>query len=225
MTEFKICGLTTKETIEVAGEAGAAMIGLVFFKQSPRNVSLETAKSLVHIAKQLKNVPKIVALVVNPKLSELDQIVSIVSPDIIQLHGNESNKLIIDIRSKFNLPIIKAIGVSAASDLKKIDSYSDVVDWYLFDAVPPKDAKLPGGNGLVFNWQLLNKLKTTKPFILSGGLNHENIAEAIKMTKPNVVDVSSGVESSRGVKDIMLIKKFAAAVKIANKSEPNSVKN
>ena len=216
MTKFKICGLSTNETIETATQVGASMIGLVFFEKSPRNVSISTATKLSQFAKQQKEPPKIVALTVNPKLTELEQIVTTVAPDIIQLHGNETNKLVLEIRNNFNLPIIKAIGIAQSSDLNKINSYTDSVDWFLFDAAPPKNAKLPGGNGLVFNWKILKNLNIEKPIILSGGLNHENVGEAIKLTKPAVVDISSGVESARGVKDITLIEKFATAVKNAD---------
>ncbi len=216
MTKFKICGLSTKETIETAIQVGASMIGLVFFEKSPRNVSISTATKLSQFAKQQKESPKIVALTVNPKLTELEKIVTSVAPDIIQLHGNETNKLVLEIQNNFNLPIIKAIGIAQTNDLNKINSYTDSVDWFLFDAVPPKIAKLPGGNGLVFNWKILKNLNIDKPIILSGGLNHENVGEAIMLTKPAVVDISSGVESTKGVKDISLIKKFATAVKNAD---------
>ena len=217
MTEFKICGLSTEETIEVATEVGASMIGLVFFEKSPRNVSIKKATKLAKVAKQQIKPPKIVALTVNPKISELEEIISTVEPDIIQLHGHETNETISKIRQKFNLPIIKAFGISSVSDLNKINDYADYTEWYLFDATPPKDAELPGGNGLVFNWKILNNLKTKKPFILSGGLNYRNVDEAIKVTKPQLVDVSSGVEIRKGEKDIMLIRKFASAVNDANK--------
>ena len=218
MTKFKICGLSTEETIEVATEVGASMIGLVFFEKSPRNVSIKKATQLAKVAKQQIKSPKIVALTVNPKISELEEIISSVEPDIIQLHGNETNDSISEIRQKFNLPIIKAFGISNVSDLNQLNDYADLVEWYLFDATPPKNAELPGGNGLVFNWNILNNLKTKKPYILSGGLNNRNVGEAIKLTKPELVDVSSGVESNKGVKDIRLVKEFAAAVNRANNS-------
>ena len=209
----KICGLKTKDTARAAIEAGADFIGLVFFPKSPRNVSLEQAVELSSFIKELSPSTKIVALVVNPEDDDLMAIVEKVQPDYIQLHGNETAERAQTIRERFKTPLIKAIGVKDHEDVAKADDYT-AADIILFDAkADPKLTDLPGGNGIPFDWKALKGQKGKRRFMLSGGLTVENVATAIELTGASIVDVSSGVESSPGVKDINLIKAFITAAK------------
>ncbi|MBU2983391.1 phosphoribosylanthranilate isomerase [Lentibacter algarum] len=210
-TRVKICGLKEANHVAAAAAAGAQYVGFVFFAKSPRNVSLEAAQALaisapVGLAK--------VALTVNASDAELDAIVEQVPLDMLQLHGKESPARVLEVKARYGLPVMKAVGVAEASDLAAIDAYEDVADQLLIDAKPPKGAALPGGNGLAFDWRLLAGRKYwRKPWMLAGGLTPDNVAEAVKMTGARQVDVSSGVEGSVGVKDAALIKAFCDAVK------------
>lgn len=206
---IKICGLTRKQDIREAVIAGASYIGLVFFEKSPRHVSPELARELaleapVGIVK--------VGLFVNPDDALLESILKIVPLDMIQLHGSESPERVQEIKARFRLPIMKAFGISDASDLEKLADY-DVVDQFLLDAKPPKDAVLPGGNGVAFDWDLLKNMKIDKPWLLAGGLSPQNIAEAVEKTGALQVDVSSGVESAPGIKDKDLMESFIQEAK------------
>lgn len=207
----KICGLTHPEHVAAAAEAGAAYIGLVFFPKSPRHVSPETAAALAFevppgIAK--------VALVVNASDAELDAITGQVPLDMLQLHGHETPERVAEVRARYGLPVMKAIGIADAADLPQIDAYSSVADQLLIDAKPPKTADLPGGNGLSFDWRLLQGRKYwTRPWMLAGGLTPDNVADAIRLTGAKQVDVSSGVESAPGVKDPALIRAFIQAAR------------
>lgn len=201
----KICGLSNPSDIQAAAAAGASYIGFVFFKKSPRNVSIETARLLaievpMGIAK--------VALVVDASDGELDEITSTVPLDILQLHGQETPARVAEIKSRYGLPVMKAVGVADESDLAALDDYAAVADMLLVDAKPPKNADLPGGNGLAFDWRLIAGRQWTVPWMLAGGLRPDNVAEAIKLTGAQQVDVSSGVESATGVKDAVLIRTF-----------------
>ena len=209
MTTVKICGLSTPETMQAALDAGADMIGLVFFPRSPRNVSLEQA---VPLAAQARGRAKIVVLTVDADDALLKSIVKAVKPDYIQAHGSETPERVAEITTKFGVPVIKAIKVKEASDVASAKAYKEVAALILFDAKAPEDL-LPGGNGLSFDWNLL-KGKDGQ-FMLSGGLNPDNVAAAIKLTRAPIVDVSSGVETTPGKKDISLIRKFIAAAKAA----------
>jgi len=209
MTTVKICGLSTQETMQAALDAGADMVGLVFFPRSPRNVSLEQA---VPLAAQARGRAKIVVLTVDADDVLLKSIVTAVKPDYIQAHGSESPARIAEISKTFSVPVIKAIKVKEASDIATAKAYKDVAALILFDAKAPEDL-LPGGNGLSFDWNLL-KGKDGQ-FMLSGGLNPDNVAHAITLTRAPIVDVSSGVETTPGKKDISLIRKFIAAAKAA----------
>ena len=209
MTTVKICGLSTQETMQAALDAGADMVGLVFFPRSPRNVSLEQA---VPLAAQARGRAKIVVLTVDADDVLLKSIVNAVKPDYIQAHGSETPERVGEITTKFGVPVIKAIKVKEASDISSAKAYKDVADLILFDAKAPEDL-LPGGNGLSFDWNLL-KGKDGQ-FMLSGGLNPGNVAHAITLTRAPIVDVSSGVETTPGKKDISLIRKFIAAAKAA----------
>ncbi|MGR3623357.1 phosphoribosylanthranilate isomerase [Pseudophaeobacter sp.] len=205
----KICGLRSPQDVAAAATAGAAYVGFVFFAKSPRNVSIQQATALalevpVGLCK--------VALTVNADDATLDAITEAVPLDMLQLHGSESPARVAEVKARYGLPVMKAIGVADAADLPQIDLYSEVADQLLIDAKPPKDAVLPGGNGLAFDWRLLAGRKYwQRPWMLAGGLTPDNVAEAIRMTGARQVDVSSGVESTPGQKDAALIAKFAAA--------------
>lgn len=203
---IKICGLTTAEAIDATAHAGAHYVGFNFFPKSPRFVDFEKARELalrvpVGVAK--------VALVVNEDNGFLDQLVERVPLDMLQLHGNESPERVAEVRTRFGLPVMKVLGIATKDDVAKVDRYSAVADQLLLDAKAPKDAVLPGGNGLTFDWTLLADRKYwTKPWMLAGGLTPDNVAEAILRTGARQVDVASGVESAPGVKDAGLIKAF-----------------
>ena len=204
----KICGLKQVAEIEAAAIAGARYVGLNFFPKSPRYVSPEQAAALawatpVGVAK--------VGLVVNADDAEIDDILKHVPLDILQLHGAETPARVAEIRARIGLPVMKAIGVADEGDIEKIADFETVADQILVDAKPPKNADLPGGNGLSFDWRLIAGRKWLRPWMLAGGLTPENVAEAIRLTGAPQVDVSSGVESAPGVKDPALIKAFIEA--------------
>ncbi len=207
----KICGLTAPEHVRAAADAGARYVGFVFFPKSPRHLDLAAAAELAHqvpagIAK--------VALTVNASDGELDDLVAAVPLDMLQLHGKESPGRVAALRDRFGLPVMKAIGVAEAEDLAAIDLYSEVADQLLIDAKPPRNAELPGGNGLSFDWRLLAGRKYwRRPWMLAGGLTPQNVAEAVRMTGARQVDVSSGVESAPGVKDAARIRDFIDATR------------
>lgn len=205
----KICGLGSAEDIAAAVDAGAAYVGFVFFAKSPRHLQLAKAADLAALAPV--GLCK-VALTVNASDAELDAITSAVPLDMLQLHGTESPKRVAEVKSRYGLPVMKAIGIADAADLPQIDLYSPVADQLLIDAKPPKDAALPGGNGLAFDWRLLATRKYwQRPWMLAGGLTLDNVAEAIQMTGASQVDVSSGVEVAPGVKDTALIHSFTTS--------------
>ncbi|MDK3019047.1 phosphoribosylanthranilate isomerase [Pseudodonghicola flavimaris] len=207
----KICGLRSPADVQVAAEAGAVYGGFVFFPKSPRHLTAEAATPLA-----LEAPPGLckVALVVDADNDLLDHILGRVPIDMLQLHGHESPARVADVRERYGLPVMKALGVAGPDDLPQIDLYSQVADQLLIDAKPPKDAALPGGNGLSFDWQLLARRKYwQRPWMLAGGLTPENVAEACRMTGARQVDVSSGVESAPGVKDAGKIRAFVAAAR------------
>jgi phosphoribosylanthranilate isomerase len=206
----KICGLSTRETLDAALDAGADMVGFVFFPPSPRHLSLETARELG--AQAGRNAAK-VALTVDADDATLGNIVEALRPDILQLHGKESVARLRDIRQTFGLPIMKAIAVETAADLAALPGYAAVADRILFDARPPKGATRPGGLGAAFDWHVLENLDLRLPFMVSGGLHPDNVAEAIRVTRAGGVDVSSGVERAPGVKDIEMIRAFIRAAR------------
>lgn len=207
-TRVKICGLRDAASVATAVEAGARYLGFVFFAKSPRNIAVAQARDLA--VEVPMGVAK-VALVVNATDAELAEIVEAVPLDMLQLHGAETPARVAEIRARFGLPVMKAIGVAEAADLAQIPSYEAVADQTLLDAKAPKGAVLPGGNGLAFDWRLVKGHKFTKPWMLAGGLTPENVAEAVRLTGALQVDVSSGVESSAGVKDASLIRAFLRA--------------
>ena len=208
----KICGLSTPESLDAALDAGADMVGFVFFPPSPRNIGLETARALgARVAgRALK-----VSLTVDATDEVFVALVEALRPDILQLHGKETPERLLDLRAKFGLPVMKAIGVATAADLAAVARYEPVADRLLFDARPPEDATRPGGNGNAFDWNLLAGVKTDRPWMLSGGLDPDNVAEAVRMTRAPGVDVSSGVESAPGVKDLAKIAAVVARARAA----------
>ncbi|SDE39098.1 phosphoribosylanthranilate isomerase [Ruegeria marina] len=207
----KICGLSDSDHVRVAAEAGARYVGFVFFPKSPRHLGLDRAAEL---AGDVPDGIAKVALTVNATDAELDAIVGAVPLDMLQLHGKETPERVAEVKARFGLPVMKAIGVAEASDLTQIDLYSDAADQLLIDAKPPRGAELPGGNGLAFDWRLLAGRKYwRKPWMLAGGLTKENVAEAIRLTGARQVDVSSGVETAPGQKDAALIRAFLKATK------------
>jgi phosphoribosylanthranilate isomerase len=206
----KICGLSTPETVDAALSAGADWLGFVFFPKSPRHVRLEQAARL---GRMVGGTAQRVALSVDASDDQLATIVEALQPDCLQLHGSESPDRVAAIRSRFGIPVMKAIGIGGSGDLARATDYLPVVDWLLFDAKPPRDAHLPGGNGRSFDWTLLAGLDLPKPHMLSGGLDSDNVATALAVTRAPGVDVSSGVERSPGAKDPALIHAFVAAAR------------
>lgn len=204
----KICGITSQQLMRDVGNAGAQYAGLVFFEKSPRNLSLDKARSISLAAPT--GLAK-VALVVNPSDRFLDSLTTTVPLDMIQLHGSETPQRVSEIKQKTGLPVMKAIGVAEQDDLKKLDVYATVADQLLVDAKPAKDAILPGGNGFAFDWSLLQGRRWTGPWMLAGGLNPENVAQAIAITGTQQIDVSSGVEIRPGEKDKQKINAFVRA--------------
>jgi phosphoribosylanthranilate isomerase len=215
MTSVKICGITDKANLIAAIEAGADFIGLVFYPPSKRHIDQSDARILLNsIPKNLLNAVTIVGLFVNP--TDADLLVSDML-DIIQLHGDESPKRCIEIKQNTDCAIMKAIPIKTPQDLTHISAYEPICDWLLFDA-KPSDAvhDIPGGNGLSFDWTLLKGQKFNKPYMLAGGLTSENVGTAINLLQPDAVDVSSGVESSQGIKDAQKIKRFISKSKTTN---------
>jgi len=205
----KICGLTQPQDMDIVADAGAAYAGLVFFAKSPRAVSPEKARAIalaapVGLAR--------VGLFVDGDDALFDAVLAQAPLDMLQLHGKETPARMADLRRRYGLPLIKAVGVAGAEDLPKLTEYGGVADMLLVDAKPPKDAILPGGNGLTFDWRLIAGRRWPVPWMLAGGLTPENVAEAVALTGAQQVDVSSGVERAPGVKDPALIRAFTAAL-------------
>lgn len=208
-TRVKICGIRSVPDVVAAADAGAHYIGFNFFPKSPRYVTPIEANALCLATPE--GVAK-VALVVNADNDFLDEITDAAPFDMIQLHGAETPERVAEVKSRYGLPVMKVLGVADASDLAAIDVYSDVADQLLLDAKPPKDAVLPGGNGLTFDWTLLAGRKFwTVPWMLAGGLTPDNVAEAIARTGTLQVDAASGVERAPGVKDAAKMQAFCEA--------------
>lgn len=207
-TRVKICGLRDAVTLQAAVDAGASYVGLVFFPKSPRNVAIDAA---AHLARAVPPGVAKTALVVNADNALLDAITADVPLDILQLHGSETPERVSEVRARYGLPVMKAVGVADQSDLADLERYGKVADQILVDAKPPRGAELPGGNGLAFDWRLVAGRRWPVPWMLAGGLTPANVAEAISLTGAAQVDVSSGVESAPGVKDAALIASFCAA--------------
>jgi len=208
----KICGLRDRASVDSAAQAGARYVGFVFFPRSPRAVDVSVARCLA--AETPFGVAK-VALVVDADDALIDRIAGEIAIDMLQLHGNESPGRVAEIRTRTGLPVMKALGVAGREDMERLGPYFEVADQVLIDAKPPEGADLPGGNGLAFDWRLVAGRRWPKPWILAGGLNPGNVAEAIRLTGAEQVDVSSGVESAPGVKDAAKIAAFVAAAQAA----------
>jgi len=218
-TEVKICGLKTAETVERAVALGASHIGFIFFPKSPRNIEPDDAGRL---AERVRGRAKVVAVTVDADSDDLDEIVSALSPDILQLHGSESPERVLSIEALYGLPVMKALSIREAGDLDRIDPYVGIADRFLLDAKPPAGSELPGGNGVSFDWRLLDALDGGVDYMLSGGLNADNIGKALALTGARAVDISSGVESAPGVKDVKLMDAFFEAVRRADVERPRS---
>ena len=205
----KICGITNKQDMDAIIKHDAYYAGLMFFEKSPRFVETELAKQLsLHAGNKIKKV----AVAVNPDTRFLDEIIENVPLDFIQLHGEETPERVKEIKLKYQLPVIKAIGISEAKDLKLVSIFSEVSDQLLIDAKPPKSSILPGGNGLSFDWNLIKNIEFDCPWLLAGGLNSKNAANAIDLTGATQLDLSSGVERSPGVKDENKIASFMSSI-------------
>jgi phosphoribosylanthranilate isomerase len=208
----KICGLSTPEALDVALDAGADMVGFVFFAPSPRHLTFERAHAL---ASRVLERAQIVALTVDADDALLDAVVEALQPDMLQLHGTESPTRVESVRRMFGLPVMKALPIAAKSDLDGIPRYAGIADRLLFDARAPREATRPGGLGRPFDWHLLENLDPGVPFMLSGGLNADNVGEALRITRAPGVDVSSGVERAPGEKDPDKIRAFVRAARVA----------
>lgn len=204
----KICGVKTADAIDAAARAGATHIGFNFYQKSPRYVSATEAGKLAERAPGLRSV----ALTVDANDETLHEISAGLHPQMWQLHGDEPPERVNAIRNMFRVPVMKAVAIETAADIARARKYEQVADWLLFDAKP---GELPGGNGLAFDWNLIAGETWTKPWMLSGGLTADNVADAIRLTRTHAVDVSSGVESARGQKDPQLIERFVAAARSA----------
>jgi phosphoribosylanthranilate isomerase len=208
----KICGLRTEDTLDVALGAGADLVGFVFFPPSPRHLGYEAARVLgARVAGRAGKV----ALTVDADDAVLAAIVEALRPDMLQLHGQEPPARVAALKQRFGLPVVKAIAVAARADLAAVEAYAPVADWLLFDARAPREATRPGGLGKPFDWRLLAKLDPGVPFMLSGGLDAGNVAEALRVTRAGGVDVSSGVERAPGEKDPDKIRAFIRAARLA----------
>jgi phosphoribosylanthranilate isomerase len=207
----KICGLKTPDALDAALEAGADMVGFVFFPPSPRNLGLEAARAL---GERVQGRAKKVALSVDATDAEFERVIEALKPDMLQLHGKETPERVVAVRARFGLPVMKALPIEQKSDLAPIRTYEKVADWMLFDARAPGEATRPGGLGKTFDWGLLENLDLKTPFMLSGGLDAGNVAEALRCTRAPAVDVSSGVERTPGEKDAEKIRAFIRAARI-----------
>jgi phosphoribosylanthranilate isomerase len=210
--DIKICGLKTDDALAAALAGGASHVGFIFFPKSPRYVEPAEAGRLRQAA---SGKAKTVAVTVDANDAFLDEIVAKMQPDMLQLHGAETPARLAEIKARYGLPVMKALSVSEAADLKRTAPFIGIADRFLFDAKPPKGSQLPGGNGIAFDWRILAGLDAGVDYMLSGGLNAANIDDALRLANPPGIDISSGVESAPGVKDPALIEQFFRAVRAA----------
>ena len=217
---IKICGLSTADTLDATLGLGVDMVGFVFFPKSPRHISFESAKAL---GAQAHGRAQKVALCVDADDALLEAICQTMQPDLLQLHGHETPERVAQIRARYGRPVIKALGISNRADLAQVAGYRDCVDWLLFDAKPPRDAQHPGGNGLAFDWVILQGQQFGRPAMVSGGLEPDNVAKAIEISMLDGVDVSSGVESAPGIKSIDKIANFIGQARAGFASRSGSV--
>ncbi len=207
----KICGLSSPETLSAAIDAGADLAGFVFYEKSPRHIDFETARTLGRLASG--RISK-VALTVDADDAALEGVIDALAPDYLQLHGRETPARVAQVKARFGLPVIKAAGVATPGDVEAARAYEGVADVILFDAKPAPDAAVPGGAGVAFDWTLVRGV-AAKHWMLSGGLTPDNVAEAMRLTGARAVDVSSGVERERGVKDAAKIAAFVKAARLS----------
>jgi len=208
--DIKICGLKTEEAVAAALDGGASHVGFIFFAKSPRNIAPDDAGRL---RAAVRGRAQAVAVTVDANDATLDAIVAAMRPDMLQLHGKETPERLAELKARHGLPVMKALSVSTAADLDRVAPFRGVADRFLFDAKPPAGSELPGGNGVAFDWTLLGGLPTDLDYLLSGGLHAANVGEAIRLAAPPGLDISSGVESAPGVKDVALIRDFFSAVR------------
>lgn len=210
--DIKICGLKTPEAVDHAVALGATHVGFIFFSKSPRHIEPADAGKL---ADRVRGRAKIVSVSVDADNDDLDEIMAMIRPDILQLHGRESPDRALTVKAVTGLPVWKALSISEASDLDRIDDYDGIANRFLLDAKAPKGSELPGGNGVTFDWTLLEGLSSRVDYMLSGGLTKDNVGEAIRIAKPTGIDLSSGVESSPGVKSLPMMDEFFEAARAA----------
>jgi phosphoribosylanthranilate isomerase len=214
---IKICGLRTPAALDAALDAGADLVGFVFFPPSPRHIGFEAARTL---GEQVQARARKVAVSVDANDDLLNASIAALRPDLLQLHGRETPERVAVIRSRFGLPVMKALPITERADLTLVHLYAKLTDLLMFDARAPRAATRPGGLGEVFDWRLLENLELSVPFMLSGGLDAANVAEALRITGANGLDVSSGVEHAPGEKDADKIRDFIAAAREADASLP-----
>lgn len=212
----KICGIKDEDALFACVEARADLVGFVFYPKSPRYL---TPSEAVPLVTYIRGVAGSVALVVDADDALLAEIVSTVDPDMLQLHGAETPERVAEVKARFGKPVMKAVAVAVAADAERARAYLGIADLILFDAKPAPGAVLPGGNGVAFDWRALETVRGEVPFMLSGGLTPENVAEAVRLTGARAVDVSSGVERAPGIKDPELIRHFLRAAKAIKQSE------
>ena len=213
MPNAKICGLSTPDAVTAALEGGAAYLGFIFFAKSPRYVDAETA---FRLAQPVRGATvKTVAVMVDPDDAAIDQVVQVMDPSLIQLHGHETPARTHEIAVRSGKGIIKALPIAEASDLAQAAGYDGLVEHLMFDAKPPKGSDLPGGVGARFDWAILQGRRYERPHFLAGGLDPWNVSEALRLSGAPLVDVSSGVERGLGLKDAALISAFLEAVRRA----------
>ena len=220
-TAVKICGISSLDIYRHCAQLGVDWVGFVFFSTSPRHLQLTQARALADAADsdtQLTVQPRRVALCVDASDDELTAIIDAARPDMLQLHGNENAERVRAIKSKFSLPVMPVIKVAGKADIEKAESFSDCADWLLFDAAPntamiTNEPNLPGGTGMSFDWNYLKEAELPLPFMLAGGLTAANVAQAVTLTNAPCVDVSSGVEKTRGEKSKTAISAFVEAAK------------
>jgi phosphoribosylanthranilate isomerase len=208
--KVKICGVRTREIVDTAVDAGADYVGLVFFPKSPRYIAPDAARPL---AEHASGRVETVAILVDPADALVDEILATVRPGLLQLHGSEPPERVAAIWARSGLRVIKAIGVATSADVAKAAAYRGIADMILFDAKAPSGSNLPGGHGLAFDWRALGGPSVERPFALSGGLDPDNVWEALAVTGASMVDVSSGVERAPGEKDPDLVRRFIQAAK------------
>lgn len=207
--DVKICGLSTPASVRAAVTAGATHTGYIFFEKSPRHIEPEAAAPLAALSTSLGALP--VAVTVNASDEQLDEIVSVMNPAILQLHGGETPERVAAVKARYNLPVMKALAISVQEDLAKLDAYRGIADRFLLDAKPPKGSDLPGGNAVRFDWSILTHLPSDTDYLLAGGIDAANVAEALAIHPPGL-DISSGVEVAPGIKDERLIAAFFGAI-------------